>query len=176
LGSIPSSVNLPLSELKDALSPNFGEGDFKKVSLFSLHHPTQSSPIKVPYRPPMPAYRRTLLIAYRRTSPLLRRDSGWQPRNSHSTNPSLPKTSFSSVDPGKDPHQQLNKLVRMGMGMLGIIKEVGWIGKRERKRVGMITSLALLIENWWFDMQNLLYLLSCGFLVNPSGSSDELPR
>jgi hypothetical protein len=27
------------------------------------------------------------------------------------------------------------------MGMLGIIKEVGWIGKRERKRVGMITSL-----------------------------------
>lgn len=31
LGSIPSSVNLPLSELKDALSPNFGEGDFKKV-------------------------------------------------------------------------------------------------------------------------------------------------
>jgi len=32
LGSIPSSVNLPLSELKDALSPNFGEGDFKKVS------------------------------------------------------------------------------------------------------------------------------------------------
>jgi len=37
LGSIPSSVNLPLSELKDALSPNFGEGDFKKVSLFSFH-------------------------------------------------------------------------------------------------------------------------------------------
>jgi rhodanese-related sulfurtransferase len=33
LGSIPSSVNLPLSELKDALSPNFGEGDFKKVGL-----------------------------------------------------------------------------------------------------------------------------------------------
>jgi len=32
LGSIPSSVNLPLSELQDALSPNFGEGDFKKVS------------------------------------------------------------------------------------------------------------------------------------------------
>lgn len=32
LGSIPSSVNLPFSELKDALSPNFGEGDFKKVS------------------------------------------------------------------------------------------------------------------------------------------------
>jgi rhodanese-related sulfurtransferase len=37
LGSIPSSVNLPLSELKDALSPNFGEGDFKKVRIFPLH-------------------------------------------------------------------------------------------------------------------------------------------
>jgi len=36
LGSIPSSVNLPLSELKDALSPNFGEGDFKKVSPLPL--------------------------------------------------------------------------------------------------------------------------------------------
>ena len=36
LGSIPSSVNLPLSELKDALSPNFGEGDFKKVSLVPM--------------------------------------------------------------------------------------------------------------------------------------------
>jgi rhodanese-related sulfurtransferase len=31
LGSIPSSVNLPLSELKEALSPNFGQGDFQKV-------------------------------------------------------------------------------------------------------------------------------------------------
>lgn len=33
LGSIPSAVNLPLSELKGALDPNFNEGDFKKVSL-----------------------------------------------------------------------------------------------------------------------------------------------
>jgi hypothetical protein len=61
-------------------------------------------------------------------------------RNSHSTNPSLPKTLSFSVDPEKDPHQQLNKLVRTVMGMLGIIREVGWIGKREKRRVGMITS------------------------------------
>lgn len=34
-GSIPSSVNLPLSELKEALDPKFNPGDFQKVSLGS---------------------------------------------------------------------------------------------------------------------------------------------
>ena len=33
LGSIPSSVNLPLSELKDALDPHYNPGKFAKVSL-----------------------------------------------------------------------------------------------------------------------------------------------
>jgi rhodanese-related sulfurtransferase len=31
LGSIPSSVSLPLSGLREALDPNFNPGDFQKV-------------------------------------------------------------------------------------------------------------------------------------------------
>lgn len=32
LGSIPSSVSLPLSQLRDALDKNFSPGEFQKVS------------------------------------------------------------------------------------------------------------------------------------------------
>ena len=32
LGSIPSAVSLPLSQLRDALDKNFGPGEFQKVS------------------------------------------------------------------------------------------------------------------------------------------------
>ena len=86
LGSIPSSVNLPLSELKDALSPNFGEGDFKKVSLFSFHplYPsTHSSSVTEKLR--LVACR---LLAY---SPLLRRDSADNPEIRIQQTSTLPK-------------------------------------------------------------------------------------
>jgi rhodanese-related sulfurtransferase len=36
LGSIPSAVNLPLSELRDALAENFNAGEFQNVSHNSL--------------------------------------------------------------------------------------------------------------------------------------------
>lgn len=61
-------------------------------------------------------------------------------RNSHSLNQCQTKTLYSSVDQERDLHQLLNKLVRMGMGMLGIIKEVGWIGKRGKRRVMMVIT------------------------------------
>jgi rhodanese-related sulfurtransferase len=55
LGSIPSSVNLPLSELKDALSPNFGEGDFKKVNYpLPLSHHNKADEQKFAFNKPMP--------------------------------------------------------------------------------------------------------------------------
>jgi len=47
---------------------------------------------------------------------------------------------YSSVDPERDQLQLLNKLVRMGMRMSGITREVGWIGKRGKRRVTAITS------------------------------------
>jgi hypothetical protein len=43
LGSIPSSVCLPLSQLRDALDPNYNAGEFQKVSAATPATPANSA-------------------------------------------------------------------------------------------------------------------------------------
>jgi hypothetical protein len=48
------------------------------------------------------------------------------------------------------------------MGMLGIIREVGWIGKRERRKVGMITDWLQRRED---DLEDADLYLSTGRMM-----------